>query len=58
MPLWNGNDRILNLTIVIPIVFNMYACIDWILPGNSDLLFAKILGWNKNRIPAFAGMTV
>ena len=30
----------------------MYACIDWILPGNSDLLFAKILGWNKNWIPA------
>ena len=35
----------------------MYPCIDWILPGNSDLLFAKIIEWNKNRTPAFGAVT-
>jgi len=42
-----------SLALVLPIVFNMHACIDWILPGNSNLFFTKILGWNKNWIPAF-----
>ncbi len=36
---------------VIPIVFNMCACSDGILPSNSDFLFAKTLGWGK-WIPA------
>ena len=43
---------------LIPIVFKMCDCSDGILPSNSDLLFAKTPRWNKNWIPAFAGMTV
>jgi hypothetical protein len=42
---------------VTPIIFNMCTCSDEILPSNSDLLFAKTMGWGK-WIPAFAGMTV
>jgi hypothetical protein len=42
---------------VIPISFNLCTCSDGILLSNSDLLFAKTLGWGK-WIPASAGMTV
>jgi len=42
---------------VIPNVFHVCVCSDGILLNNSDLLFAKTLGWGK-WIPAFAGMTV
>ena len=42
---------------VILILFNLRSCSDGILPSNSDLLFAKTLGWGK-WIPASAGMTV
>jgi len=38
--------------LVIPIVLNMCAFIDGISLNNNNLLFAKTLGWNKNRIPA------
>ena len=42
---------------VIPIVFNICVCSTGILLSNSDLLFAKTLGWGK-WLPASAGMTV
>ena len=42
---------------VIPNVFHVCVCSDGILLNNSDLLFAKTLGWGE-WIPASAGMTV
>ena len=32
---------------MIPIVFNMCACSDGIVPSNTDLLFIKTQGWGK-----------